>query len=70
MPVFIDLSQIACLTTHADHTLFQVLHLERLEHYDSLVSASSVSVRCGVFYQDDQAIVLSHPGKCAVSHTI
>ena len=66
VPGFIDLSQTTCLTAHDDHILFQVLHVERLEHYGSLVSASSVSVRSGVFYQDDQAIVLSHPRTCAV----
>ena len=66
MPGFIDLSQTACLTAHDDHKLFQVVHVERLEHYDALVIASSVSVRSGVCYQYDQAIVLSHPRKCAV----
>ena len=66
MPGFIDLSQTTCLTAHDYHKLFQVMHVERLEHYDSLVSASSVSVRSGVFFQNDQAIVLSHPRKCAV----
>ena len=34
--------------------------------YGSLVSASSVSVRPGVFCQGAQAIVLPHPRKCAV----
>ena len=50
--------------SHDNHTSFQLLHVERLEHDGSLVSASSVSLRLGVVCQDAQAIVLPHPRKC------
>ena len=66
MPGFIDLSQTTSFTIHDDHKSFPLLHMERLEHDVSLVSASNVSVNPGVFCQYAQAVFLPRPRKCDV----